>query len=1444
MMTSTASHPAAIAATPCRVLRRTSRRTLRLTLLAAALAGIGIGSASHAQIRTDASLGRTPQTLTGPAYAIPQSLGKLAGANLFHSFDTFNLASGESATFSTSTAGIANVISRVTGGAPSNINGVISLQAASGAPAFFFINPAGVTFGAGAAIDVPGAFHVSSADYVQFADGRFHADPKQASTFSSAAPEAFGFLGARPSAITIMDGASLVTSDGALSVVAGDVLLDNAGLASDAGAIRVAAVGGGARSVPLAGTLPALAGRVSLDHEAYVAGGSGALALSAASVTLDGQSTIGTEAPATAAGGAIDVAAAASLTLRNGSLLRSSTSGAGAGGAMRVTAGAVTVDGSDADSRIDTLATADSIGHAGALTLTVAGALAVTTGRIGSFTFGAGDAGAVQISAGSIALDGAAGLAALESNAGPGSSGHAGTLTVSAARALELRNGAQLRSLTWGSGDAGAVTLRGGDITFDGVNTALYSMAVQGSSGNAGAVDLQAQGALAVTNGAAIRTDSEANSGAVSLRAQSIVLDGDSGDSGRIRPATMVASLARGDGDAGKLSLIATDGIAVRNGATINTGSWGAGKAGDIALSAGTLELTGCACGAIKTGLMADANNGGAGANLSIDVAGAVRMARGATVSSSSTGARGGAITVRAASLSLNAEREDGDDPATIVANSSGAQGGSIDIGLSGQLSIGGRGMIRNENYGDGAGGVTRIRAGDIAIHGDGRLDYVDGVATGVTGISSMAYDKGEGGAISVTAAGALSLQSGAMISSSTAGAGHGGQVQVRARDVSLTGELSQISSDAGLGSSGAGGGVDVQVSGALRMDGGARIAADTYASGNAGNVQVRAASLVLDRSRASNSEYYDATTLTRISSSSWKGSSGHGGSVQVAVSGTAALNNGVAIDSITYGGGNAGRVELTAGALRMSTDSNDADAPRISSSAEYTSSGRGGAVAVSVAGALRMDSGEITSTANGSGAPGQVDVSAADIRLAEQFNHWARIRSDNRGWDGASGSPGSVTVRASGNLSVLDGASISSSVSGMGVTGAAGAITLVADSITIGGAQYGGGRVDSSTQTDGNAGLISVRANNMVLGQAGASDLSGLISTSTCCNIDGVASKGNGGRIELNVADTLLLEQGKLLSYSASAGHAGVISIEAGTLRVNGNAAEVRAEATLGSTGRSGSISITAARAVTLSAGASIDASHQASVATPAALAPGQISIRTPLLQLDGATITTSSDGNVDASRIDLQIGQRMALRDSSISTSARDGNGGAITVGGAAAITLDKALVSTSVTGIAGNGGNIRLAGASLLMNTGFVQANTAAADAQGGLVNIDVPLLLASGGTLFAGGATPLSYRPDVFSFNVIQAAAPTGVSGVISLASPLLDLSASLAGLNAGLVDSAGLGRNPCQTSGGSSLALVGRGGLPRSARALLDGAPPGAPPLPMLALAMSAERGCP
>lgn len=380
---------------------------LRCRPIAAALLLLALAAPAAAQIVTDASLGRPSQALPGPYYNIPESLGKLAGGNLFHSFQTFNVGTGEYATFTTDTPTINNVISRVTGGAPSMINGTLMLIPAAGLPAFYFINPAGVIFGAGAVVDVPGAFHVSTADYVAFPDGRFHADPGKASTFSAAAPEAFGFLGEHRAPISLSGGADLwIYQDKEISLVAGDISIDSARVRSDGGRLRIAALGQQAVEVPFAGELPAGSGALSITNNGQVSvtgaccGFTGSLKVSAGDMLLDGAgatpyntgifgSTLNFDGDAAT----IDIATSGSLTVRDGATITARSRTGGAGGLVNIRSPQVVIENADID------VTALSTGPAGEVNIAAGRVALIDGGRIYAGSEASGNAGRVTITA-------------------------------------------------------------------------------------------------------------------------------------------------------------------------------------------------------------------------------------------------------------------------------------------------------------------------------------------------------------------------------------------------------------------------------------------------------------------------------------------------------------------------------------------------------------------------------------------------------------------------------------------------------------------------------------------------------------------------------------------------------------------------------------------------------------------------------------------------------------------------------------------------------------------------------------------------------------------------------------------------------------------------------------------------------------------------------------
>jgi filamentous hemagglutinin family protein len=164
-----------------------------------------------AEIISDGSLG-SHANLPGPDYLIEADLGRQLDGNLFHSFKDFNLNSHESATFSGPNS-VSNVISRVTGGNPSNIDGLIRSTIPNAD--MYFLNPYGIMFGPNARLDVQGSFHASTADYLRLQNsGRFDARNPSDSILTVAPVEAFGFLDNQIAGISIEGIGEMTKVDG------------------------------------------------------------------------------------------------------------------------------------------------------------------------------------------------------------------------------------------------------------------------------------------------------------------------------------------------------------------------------------------------------------------------------------------------------------------------------------------------------------------------------------------------------------------------------------------------------------------------------------------------------------------------------------------------------------------------------------------------------------------------------------------------------------------------------------------------------------------------------------------------------------------------------------------------------------------------------------------------------------------------------------------------------------------------------------------------------------------------------------------------------------------------------------------------------------------------------------------------------------------------------
>lgn len=343
----------------------------------------------HADISTDGTLGPV-RNLSGPAYRIGPELGTTVGTNLFHSFDHFNINSSESATF-TGPDRIERVISRVTGGSVSTINGL--LRSEIGTADFFFINPAGVIFGPNARVDVPAAFHIGTADELRFAEGRIYsAVHTSASTLTAEAPESFGYLGGHRASLVVNCGKLEFAPGSSVSLSGGDVTIkgentDIAKVSVPGGELRISAVGNASEQILLKGDIQTGAGILRVDHAQIKTSGngggslllgSGRIALTDGMVAADNTGRVDAEILNESNG--ITLKAADLLSVTNGGQISCRSLDEGDAGRIYIEAGNLLIDGSGTEKF--TRITSDALfsGNAGAIMLKVDGLVEALNG--------------------------------------------------------------------------------------------------------------------------------------------------------------------------------------------------------------------------------------------------------------------------------------------------------------------------------------------------------------------------------------------------------------------------------------------------------------------------------------------------------------------------------------------------------------------------------------------------------------------------------------------------------------------------------------------------------------------------------------------------------------------------------------------------------------------------------------------------------------------------------------------------------------------------------------------------------------------------------------------------------------------------------------------------------------------------------------------------------
>ncbi|EIJ41618.1 filamentous hemagglutinin family N-terminal domain [Beggiatoa alba B18LD] len=711
---------------------------------------------SVAEVIVDGSLGQ--QTgLNAPNYQISAVLGQQQGTNLFHSFSQFNLQPHETAVFLGS-ADIQQVISRVTGGNASVIDGRITTNMANAS--FYFLNPAGVIFGEHAVLNVPNSFYISTADYLQFTDQQvFFTHLSQNSRLTTASPLAFGFLSATPAPITVDNGLLSVRAGKTLGLVGGDIFLNNSTLFATGGQLvfiatkAVGTVGLGINAqerVEHWGTVqitrstgqirPTLSNGVGLGDVDVSGTQSGQIYIRAGQfIASNAYLFADTYGNGTQASG-VSIIADESMQLSQQSRITADKFGTGGrGGDIQLTSADLTLV--DPDTIVRARLQRNSSGQAGNIVIQAERVQLHNGAGIGSVTAGDGNSGNIEITASEfIDIQQQSGISASSEST---STGSAGNLLIDAPL-IQLNEQGAILSLARGTGGSGIIQIHANTLQLDnqsGISVALGEQA----DGVAGTIQVEVA-ELVINQGSFIdsSTLSAGQGGTIRINASDFVLiqtetgdklslisssAGQSGvlnrgnggaieinspylqilQGGRIQSATFVGST----GQAGSI-VIQAERILLSKGGDIIAPSSGTGHGGEIAVTAHTINLE------KNSKISVQSTSTGNAGNIQIR-ADVLQLTDNSVITTEARTAGGGNIylEINQSLYLLNSQ---------ITAEATGTkstdQGGNLNIGLrhSPHFMILNQGTLRANAFA-GHGGNIQIIAGNFIASSDSLLD-------------------------------------------------------------------------------------------------------------------------------------------------------------------------------------------------------------------------------------------------------------------------------------------------------------------------------------------------------------------------------------------------------------------------------------------------------------------------------------------------------------------------------------------------------------------------------------------------------------------------------------------------------------------------------------------------------------------------------------------------
>jgi len=1325
-----------------------------------------------AQITPDATLGAegsvvTPEMVQGAEAELIEG-GAVRDGNLFHSFLEFNIDDGQRVYFA-NPAGIESILSRVTGGNPSNIFGTLGVD---GAADLFLINPNGIVFGENATLDIQGSFYASTAEAIALGNGVYSAtEPEQSSLltvnpsalFSSHLSDASGDIQNRGQ-LAAQENLTLAANNLDLQgqVAAGSDLtllgLDTVQIRDTADtpfvgfargdllvqgneAVDIVALGHPDSGLYSYGDMVLRSGNPVGGDAHYWSGGSFRVE------NLDGEAgglfspidpiirSFGDVVIDQYEGQSLHILAGGSVSLGTVTI-----TGADDGilntGFLRETivlndGTVVQVDGA-AQPTLDVRAGVrpEAIGTA---------PLVILTGFDPSTDTFTGDAfvtdtpSTADITIGDASIAAPDGLVLLTNQYQPNTALAGGNIVVTGdglrgvgidargfngqggAVYLDARNNVSVTNssiLTTGAGDVGDVVINAGDtVRFEREDrpTGVASNLAAGATGTGGNIRISATN-VELFDGAALTasTFGDGDAGNIDIDAsETVVFDGTSAD-GQFSSAAFSRVESDAEGDGGDV-VIRTGSLDVTNGAGLTASTRGTGNAGNVGILARDRV--------VFDGTSADGQ--------SVSIADS-------RVESDAEG-DGGNVVIRTGSLDVT-------NGAALIASTEGiGDAGSVDIeardnvifdGTSADGQFSSAAFSRVESDAEGDGGNVVIRTGSLDVKNGARLTAStrgtgNAGNVGIEARDSVVFDngtafstveagaEGDGGNV-VILSGSLDVTNGAELQASTKGTGDAGNVRIEARD-SVVFDDGAAFSTVESGAIGDGGNVLIRTD-SLDVKNGARLTASTRGTGNAGNVGIEARDRVV---------FDNGTAFSTVESEAV----GDGGNV-VILSGSLEVTNGAQLQASTKGTGDAGNVRIEArdrvvfdNSVAFSTVEPEAvgDGGNVlirngsldmTNGAALTASTRGtgdaGNVVILSDSLVKVTNGaRLIASTGGTGDAGNVDIEARDRVVFDNGAAFSTVESE------AVGDGGDVVIRT-GSLDVKNGARLTTSTEG---TGDAGNVVILSDSLVK---VTNGARLIASTGGTGDAGNVGIVARDRVVfdnGDAFSTVESGAV--------------GDGGNVVISTGSLDVINGAGLIARTRGTGDAGNVDIEArDSVVFDGTNAD----------------------------GQSVSGADSR-VGTGAVGNGGNVVIRTGSLDVtNGAQLIASTEGIGDAGSVDIEArdnvifdgtsadGQFSSAAFSTVEAGAEGDGGDVVIFTGSLEVTNGAGLTaSTRGTGNAGNVGieardQVNLQGTDSQGNpSGIFAGNTEVSTGRSNRIQIVAPELLVQDGAVILASTT---------------------------------------------------------------------------------------------------------